>query len=585
MPTLGRVYVAKPSHGPQGRCCTCRAARGGIHHRASSQPGPCRPVHPRASPRVNRRRRRRALDPAGPTRWPTTATAACRPATSTSTGRSPPTSGSRRVVARHRPRRAGTGAQRARRARGLRPGAEYFYRFRAAGHISPVGRTRTAPAPGSLAPLTMCFASCSHYERATSPPTAGSPRSSPTWSCTSATTCTSTRRRDERRCAPARRPGDRDARRLPARLRPVQDRPGPAGRPRRRAVARRLRRPRGREQLGRRRARPKPRARRSWTAAPRRSRPTTRTCRCAASAMPQRHRHPAVPARPVGRSGDVPHARHPPVPRRPGLRRRLRADCAERPRPGAHADRASSRNAGCSTASRGRAPAGTSSASRSSSRQLRHDAGPAAVSTWTRGTATRATATGSSPARRRRRPQPRRPHRRRPHALGRRGHERFDDPSSPVVATELVTTSITSDGDGSDRDATRRPRCSPRTRTSYYSDRARLHPDPRHRRRTAGRLQGGAVCLPPRCPGTHRGIIRRRRRRARSARDVSSSGARNADSPSGFASRRPRSPTAIGEGADGGIAGVQDSRVGAVAVEIRPGGLRLDVCPGCRCTD
>jgi alkaline phosphatase D len=35
---------------------------------------------------------------------------------------------------------------------GLRSGADYFYRFRTAGHVSPTGRTRTAPAPGSLAP-------------------------------------------------------------------------------------------------------------------------------------------------------------------------------------------------------------------------------------------------------------------------------------------------------------------------------------------------------------------------------------------------------------------------------------------------
>lgn len=48
---------------------------------------------------------------------------------------------------------------------GLQPGADYHYRFRAEGHLSPAGRTRTAPAAGSLAPLTMCVASCSHFEQ------------------------------------------------------------------------------------------------------------------------------------------------------------------------------------------------------------------------------------------------------------------------------------------------------------------------------------------------------------------------------------------------------------------------------------
>lgn len=48
---------------------------------------------------------------------------------------------------------------------GLNPGAEYFYRFRTGGHISPAGRTRTAPALTALTPLTMCFASCSNYEQ------------------------------------------------------------------------------------------------------------------------------------------------------------------------------------------------------------------------------------------------------------------------------------------------------------------------------------------------------------------------------------------------------------------------------------
>ncbi|MEO1062971.1 MAG: alkaline phosphatase D family protein [Actinomycetota bacterium] len=48
--------------------------------------------------------------------------------------------------------------------RGLRPGREYFYRFRVGGEISPVGRTRTAPGPRTLSPLTMAVASCSQYE-------------------------------------------------------------------------------------------------------------------------------------------------------------------------------------------------------------------------------------------------------------------------------------------------------------------------------------------------------------------------------------------------------------------------------------
>ncbi len=44
---------------------------------------------------------------------------------------------------------------------GLRPGREYFYRFRAGREHSPVGRTKTAPAFGApLSSLTFAFASC-----------------------------------------------------------------------------------------------------------------------------------------------------------------------------------------------------------------------------------------------------------------------------------------------------------------------------------------------------------------------------------------------------------------------------------------
>ena len=46
---------------------------------------------------------------------------------------------------------------------GLRPGTEYFYRFRTGSHVSPAGRTLTTPPRGSMPDLTMCFASCADY--------------------------------------------------------------------------------------------------------------------------------------------------------------------------------------------------------------------------------------------------------------------------------------------------------------------------------------------------------------------------------------------------------------------------------------
>ncbi|MBE3001386.1 alkaline phosphatase D family protein [Nocardiopsis sp. HNM0947] len=47
---------------------------------------------------------------------------------------------------------------------GLRPSADYFYRFRWDGEISPVGRTRTAPEPGSRPDrFTFAIASCQSY--------------------------------------------------------------------------------------------------------------------------------------------------------------------------------------------------------------------------------------------------------------------------------------------------------------------------------------------------------------------------------------------------------------------------------------
>ena len=51
-------------------------------------------------------------------------------------------------------------------AEGLDPARDYWYRFSAGGVRSPIGRTRTAPAPGgALARLKLAVASCQHYEQ------------------------------------------------------------------------------------------------------------------------------------------------------------------------------------------------------------------------------------------------------------------------------------------------------------------------------------------------------------------------------------------------------------------------------------
>ncbi|MGH3353821.1 MAG: alkaline phosphatase D family protein [Nocardioides sp.] len=48
---------------------------------------------------------------------------------------------------------------------GLRPGRDYWYRFSAAGEVSPIGHTRTAPAYGAkLAEVTFAFASCAKWD-------------------------------------------------------------------------------------------------------------------------------------------------------------------------------------------------------------------------------------------------------------------------------------------------------------------------------------------------------------------------------------------------------------------------------------
>ncbi|MBB5786503.1 alkaline phosphatase D family protein [Jiangella mangrovi] len=49
--------------------------------------------------------------------------------------------------------------------RGLKPHRWYYYRFIVGGDVSPVGRTRTAPAPGTTPPVSFAFASCSNWEQ------------------------------------------------------------------------------------------------------------------------------------------------------------------------------------------------------------------------------------------------------------------------------------------------------------------------------------------------------------------------------------------------------------------------------------
>ncbi|MFC4002869.1 alkaline phosphatase D family protein [Prauserella oleivorans] len=48
--------------------------------------------------------------------------------------------------------------------KGLRPHYEYYYRFRVGDEISPAARTRTAPAPGTSPTVDFAFASCSNWE-------------------------------------------------------------------------------------------------------------------------------------------------------------------------------------------------------------------------------------------------------------------------------------------------------------------------------------------------------------------------------------------------------------------------------------
>ena len=115
-------------------------------------------------------------------------------------------------------------------------------------------------------------------------------------------------------------PRDRQPRRLPRAPRPVQDRPGPAGRARRVPVAGDVRRPRGRQQLGRRDPRGGDAARLVHAPAQGRVPRLLGAHAAAQGGQADRHQHPDLPARRVREPGHVPRARHAPVPLRPEQR-------------------------------------------------------------------------------------------------------------------------------------------------------------------------------------------------------------------------------------------------------------------------
>ncbi|MFI7706266.1 alkaline phosphatase D family protein [Nonomuraea sp. NPDC049480] len=50
------------------------------------------------------------------------------------------------------------------RVAGLKPGADYFYRFRAGDELSPAGRTRTSDDPAAARPVRFAIANCQRFE-------------------------------------------------------------------------------------------------------------------------------------------------------------------------------------------------------------------------------------------------------------------------------------------------------------------------------------------------------------------------------------------------------------------------------------
>ena len=110
-------------------------------------------------------------------------------------------------------------------------------------------------------------------------------------------------------------------------------------------------------------------------------------------------------------------------------------------------------------------------------------------------------------------------HRRRPFALGGRGARQLRRSASPVVATELVTTSISSGGDGSDSRDDIAAVLAENPHIRYFSNRrgyvrTRITPD------ELAPTSGGALRLAPGRRSADSGVVRGARPSARAALDV-----------------------------------------------------------------
>ncbi len=226
---------------------------------AADGPAPCpsdspRPPSPSASPPASRPPTASSCGRGWPpTRSPPTAAAPCRRRTSRSAGSSRSTSGSAISSGRARRRRdrsAGTASTSS--STGWNRAGSTSTGSAPPRHLSPIGRTRTAPAPRSYQPVHFAVASCSNYEHGYFTAYRHLAESGPDLVFHLGDYLYETAPAARARRAGARRPADDDPDRVPAAPRAVQDGPRPAGRARGGAVGRLLRRPRRPRQLGRR---------------------------------------------------------------------------------------------------------------------------------------------------------------------------------------------------------------------------------------------------------------------------------------------------------------------------------------------